>query len=249
MAAGGGYCYAPAVRWNQINKDPNDAKVMEHRAQVLRAAEATPVADRLPYLTQLAAGKRVLDVGVVNHTIGQQHSADWLHGAIASVAASILGVDVLPEAVSALQSEGYNVRLWDITEKPLDAKFELIVVGKVIEHLGSPGALFASASQMLVPEGRLVLTTPNPYYASRVRDGILQGFTNDSVDHVTLLSPGGIAEFAERAGLRLDRWRGVVASRPRTVVGRIARGTLRMLPVSAQSFCNTLIYECVPEST
>ena len=235
------------MRWTDFGSDPNTADVVNWRAQGVRRARAQPISDRIEYIKQLAANKRVLDVGVVDHTIGHQHSADWLHGAIASVAASVVGVDVLPEAVQALQKEGYNVRLWDVTQKPLDEQFELIVVGEVIEHLGCPGLLFESARKMLVAGGRILLTTPNPYYIARVRDGLLRGLNLDSVDHVTLLFPFGIAELSERAGLRLDRWRGLTGATPRGMKGRIALSMLQLLPFSRETFCNTLIYECVPQ--
>jgi len=79
------------MRWTDFGSDPNTADVVNWRAQGVRRARAQPISDRIEYIKQLAANKRVLDVGVVDHTIGHQHSADWLHGAIASVAASVVG--------------------------------------------------------------------------------------------------------------------------------------------------------------
>lgn len=233
------------MHWQKISSDPNSIEVINQRKQAIKSARAKPVTDRVEYLKQLATGKKVLDVGVVDHVVGQRHSPDWLFGGLSSVAAKIVGVDILPEAVETLKKEGYSVLVWDITKQPLDEKFDLIVVGEVIEHLGNPGALFESASKMLAHGGRLVLTTPNPYYLARVRDNLRYGFGWDSVDHVTLLFPFGIAELAERAGLRLDRWRGFAASSPPSLGGKIIMSALKLLPFSRESFSHALIYECV----
>jgi hypothetical protein len=94
-----------------------------------------------------------------------------------------------------------------------------------------------------------VLTTPNPYYLGRIRDFLL-GRSRDSVDHVSLWVPGGIAEMAEREGLRLSRYRGVSLSKARTTLGKAAfrfRPLLCCLPAGEDLLCSTLIFECVRE--
>ena len=232
------------MHWTNISNDPNSPEVIKRRKEALKAARQKPVANRIDYIKQLAAGKSVLDVGIVDHLIGHQHSLSWLHGQLASVASKILGVDILPEAVEQLKTEGYNVRLYDVTKQPLDEKFDLIVVGEVIEHLNNPCSLFESAKKMLAPGGRLVLTTPNPYYVARIRDNLRFGFGSDSVDHVTLLFPFGISELAERAGLKLDSWRGIKAATPPTAKGKMILNMLKLLPLSPESLCDAMIYEC-----
>ncbi len=233
------------MHWTNFTKDPNSLKIIGQRKQAVKTARAKPVSDRIKYIQQLAVRKNVLDVGVVDHLIGQQHSPTWLHGAITKVANKTLGVDILPEAVETLQKEGYNVRLLDITKEALDEKFDLIVVGEVIEHLGNLGGLFENASKMLTPSGRLILTTPNPYYIARIRDNLKDGFGWDSVDHVNLIFPFGISELSERAGLKLDVWRGIKVQPPKSLKARIIISLLKILPFSPESLCDAMIYECV----
>jgi SAM-dependent methyltransferase len=232
---------------SKITNNPNSKEILNRRKITVKAAQQDPVSDRLFYIKQLAKGKEVLDVGIVDHMFDQHHSQDWLHGGLKSVANKILGVDILPNEVEKLKSEGYNVMLHDITASPLNQKFDLIVVGEVIEHLGNPGSLFTSAQKMLKPGGRLILTTPNPYYIARVRDNLRFGFGWDSVDHVSLLFPFGIAEFCERAGLKLDRWHGILAHRPPTLLGRVKMTILKLMPFSNESLCDAIIYECILE--
>lgn len=236
-------------RWTDVSDDPNSEAAIAFRNRTLAAARAEPVADRVTYLQELCRGKRVLDVGVVNHTLDSGQS---LHRALASVAGYILGVDVLPEAVKALQEQGMNVRLADITRDEIGETFDVVTVGEVIEHLGHPAALFAAARRLLVPGGRMVLTTPNPFYMARARDN-LKGTCHDSVDHVTMLFPSGIAEFAEREGLRLDRYRGmkVEAVSARTLKGKMVLKFQDLLYgrlLSPDVGCNTMIYEVVKDA-
>jgi hypothetical protein len=92
-----------------------------------------------------------------------------------------------------------------------------VIAGEVLEHLNSPIDLFHFASQMLHPGGILVLTTPNPFEPIRARRGARRE-TWESVDHVAYYPPTGVAELAERAGMRLTT---------ATTVGLPSRGMLR----------------------
>ena len=244
-------CVVPATSteprtrsWKAVSDDPNSTEAIRFRNETLTAAHGDPVPDRIAYIQNLCRGKRVLDVGVVDHTV---RSGQSLHRSVASVASYCLGTDILPEAVKTLQARGLNVRLWDVTSEPLDEQFDVMICGEVIEHLGNPGGLFAAAARTLSPAGRMVLTTPNPFYMFRTRDN-LRGRCFDSVDHVTMIFPSGVAEFAEREGLRLDRYRGVSVGPAVTLRAKLALTTLRLLfgrVLSPDVGCYTMIYECV----
>jgi SAM-dependent methyltransferase len=234
------------ARWTDLADDPTDPRVVEQREAVVAGARRPPVPDRLAYLTELARGRRVLDVGVVDHSL--ESTRDWLHGAVAGAASYCLGVDVIPDEVERLRERGFNVQLLDITtgERP-DDTFDVIIGGEVIEHLGSPGGLFDAAADLLTPEGRLVLTTPSPYALWRVFQN-LRGRPRDNVDHVTLFTAWGIAELAARAGLRLDSYRGV-AGKGKGAKAQAAQWlvTKRLLPFVPEAACESVIYEFVRE--
>jgi SAM-dependent methyltransferase len=235
------------ARWTDTTADPNSKAALDFRAGTLKASRRPPVSNRVEYLQSLARGKDVLDVGVVSHQLSAMNDPLWLHGAIRSVASHTLGVDILPEAVAKLQQAGFNVRLCDITRDKIEETFDVMIIGEVIEHLTNPGALFEAASRQLRAGGRLVMTTPNPFYLARMRDALL-GKSNDSVDHVTYLYPAGIAEMAERNGMVLDAYRGIDSALPRRAVGKMifaARKLFHKLGLSSDVFCNTVIYECV----
>jgi SAM-dependent methyltransferase len=236
----------PADRWHEIAVDPMDSGAIAWRQATIESSRGPRVPDRLEYLRRLATGKRVLDIGVVDHTCASERASRWLHGALVEVADSILGVDVLTNEIEALREKGFNVQCMDVTtgERP-EGRFDLIVAGEVIEHLGNPGGLFDAAASLLENRGRLVLSTPNPYAVWRVFQNLM-GRPHENVDHVLLLSPWGVAELAERAGLRLDKFRGI-ATRP---VGWKARAVerairWRILPMTQDATCESILYECV----
>lgn len=237
-------------RWTEVSDDPNSAAAMRARRESLRRAWAEPVADRVRYLESLVAGKRVLDVGVVDHTM---ESGQPLHRRLAAAASYCVGIDVLESAVRSLREAGYNVRVGDVTREDFDLgeRFDVVVCGEVIEHLGNPAAMVRGAWRVLSPGGRLVMTTPNPYYLNRVREH-LGGRVSESVDHVTLWFPSGVSELVEREGLVLDRYRGARMPRGARWRGRLFAWLNRLIPrrwLAAEAECNTMIYEIVRPGT
>lgn len=239
----------PAFHWSDLSDNPNDPAVVRSRQAVLDRSRRPPVNDRLDLLRSLAAGRKVLDVGVVEHFVGNESRHGWLHRNLVEVAASCRGVDILADDVETLVAQGYDVVVHDLTTAPLPDQFDLVVMGEVIEHLGAPEAFLDNVRQMLRPDGRVVLTTPNPYMLHRAWHSI-RGLYPDSVDHVVLLGPGNILELAARSGLTLERWRGVqLKDLPggRNKAASLLRRTMIALGCAAELACDTLIYELVLE--
>ena len=83
-----------AHHWTDLSKDPNCDAVRDFRRRTIEAAWREPVVSRIDYLSQLVAGKRVLDVGVVGHAVDLVEDEIWVHGAIVKSAKTCLGVDL-----------------------------------------------------------------------------------------------------------------------------------------------------------
>jgi len=194
------------VHWSDVSADPNSPEALAHRRELLGAAWRPPVTDRADFLVARARGKRVLDVGCVDHSYSSSARTGWLHRAVAGAAADCLGVDVLAEDVEQMRREGYDVMAGDITAPSDDLRargpFDLVIAGEIIEHLGCPQQLLAATVDLLAPDGELVVTTPNPYAPQPVRNG-RRRYASENVDHTCFLFPSGMAEMADRTGLRL----------------------------------------------
>ncbi len=239
---------ASGAGWRSVTDDPNAPAVQRSRREALAALRsATLVDNRAEYLARLATGRKVLDVGVVAHTPEAYQDPSWLHRLIAAAAASCLGCDVLPEQVEVLRSLGFNVVCHDVTTAPLNQVFDMIIAGEVIEHLDRPGPFFESCAKMLARDGKLVLTTPNPFFVTYALKGLLRGQPLvDSVDHVAWYDPATLYELGGRKGFRLERFTGVRVTETPTARARVIFGALRLLQglvLRPEALAQTIIYE------
>jgi 2-polyprenyl-3-methyl-5-hydroxy-6-metoxy-1,4-benzoquinol methylase len=235
------------MRWTEVSANPNLPELLNLRASCLDKARRRPIGDRIDYLCDLARGKRVLDVGVVNHIVVEVKDPNWLHGRLAAVTDYCLGIDVVADGIRELREKGFNVAVCDITsslQQIVSESFNLIICGEIIEHLGNPAAVFEAAARLLAPSGRLVVTTPNPFYLGRVIRHLFNA-PRENVDHVTMMFPSGIAELADRAGLALTEYRGVYPQ-PLTAKRKLLLPMKWMVQAAMndEAVCESLIYEC-----
>jgi len=236
--------------WKSVSQDPNAPEVLAARRRILAAARKPAlIDDRCRYITKLARGKKVLDVGVVEHFAEASQNDEWLHEHVRRAASSCVGVDILEDGVRKLRERGYNVICADITQAPLNEIFDLVVIGEVIEHVGDPGALMKNAALMLAERGRLLLTTPNPWYLNPILKNVFEGqpFT-DSADHVTWFDPSTLAEIGHRAGLTLDCYAGIKMQHSGSALSRLASRlapALTSLGIRRELFAKAMLYEFV----
>jgi 2-polyprenyl-3-methyl-5-hydroxy-6-metoxy-1,4-benzoquinol methylase len=117
------------------------------------------------YIAALVSGKKVLDVGCVDHVAQKETETTWLHRHLAESASSIVGLDILQDDVCQLAAKGYRMVCGDAMTVDLRDHFDVIVAGELIEHVDNPGQFIANMRRHLRHDGMLVLTTPNPFYA------------------------------------------------------------------------------------
>jgi len=238
-------------RWQEISNDPNAREVMDmRRAAIAKARTGELICDRVAYLCQLAAGKSVLDIGVVEHTREAAEGPGWLHGHLCRHARSCLGVDILESEVEHLKTRGYEVICADITQSPLPLAFDVIIGGEVLEHLNSPGMFMRNCAAMLAPGGRLAITVPNPWYANVIVKSCRNRATFvDNADHVGWHDASTLCELGLRHGLRLDRFAGIGISHPKTTRAKIffrgLKPVLIRLGFAPELFSKSIIYEFV----
>lgn len=215
--------------WRDLSEDPNAPAVQAYLRATLRAARQPTIADVNAFLLDFVRDQTVLDIGIVAHTIEQADDPRWRHNRIRSVAASTLGIDILAAPIAQLQRRGYDVRLVDATsDTDLQQRFNRVVIGDVLEHVDNPVALLRFAGRHLAPTGRVLCSTPNPFYIGHIVSTLRAGTFIANAEHVTWITPTMALELARRAGLRLFAyWH--TRRTGGTVLNRLGAGPLRRL--------------------
>lgn len=148
--------------------------------------------DRIEYIVSRCAGARVLDLGCYDETaLIKRDTQTWLHGRIAAVAATVLGIDsseAIPPEGLATGPHSRIVRgdARSFADALGTGEWDLAVAGELIEHL--PNALeFLRTVKSRMEGRRLILSTPN---ATSVTNAILglAGRESNHPDHLQVFS-------------------------------------------------------------
>jgi 2-polyprenyl-3-methyl-5-hydroxy-6-metoxy-1,4-benzoquinol methylase len=118
-------------------------------------------------LSSVEQGDRVLDVGC---------GEGWFCAALAELGVvNVLGVDVAAEAVRRARARYPRLRFEVSGESELpvdDGQVDVIWLGEVIEHVRDGLGLLGECARVLAPGGRLLLTTPDHDWRSRLWLGL-----------------------------------------------------------------------------
>jgi 2-polyprenyl-3-methyl-5-hydroxy-6-metoxy-1,4-benzoquinol methylase len=164
------------------------------------------VTDRYKLFRELVAGKEVLDVGCVNHTLDTrlgERGKYWLHEHLRQTARHVVGVDYEAADIAKMKQEGYDVVEADATNFDLGRKFDVVVAGEIMEHVVNPAGFLQSVKRHLKPGGFLVTSTPNANCLIFFLENLILGREIDNSDHVCIYSPTTIAKMFEKCGFEL----------------------------------------------
>jgi SAM-dependent methyltransferase len=168
----------------------------------LRIAKPT---DRIGYVVDHCRGRNVLDLGCYDETALDKTETDrWLHGKIAEVAASVIGID----SSVGIPDEGLvtgptsTIYRGDATALDLDvldgAKVDVIIAGELIEHLDNTLAFLRVVKERF-PGKELIATTPNATSLANAALALVARESNHP-DHVQIYSYKTLNTVASRVG-------------------------------------------------
>jgi 2-polyprenyl-3-methyl-5-hydroxy-6-metoxy-1,4-benzoquinol methylase len=156
--------------------------------------------ERLRIIADVVRGKETLDIGCVDHEAGQEEKGGWLHKVILDNASYVLGLDFAQKEVHELAGKGYNMVYGNAEDVNLERLFDVVVAGELIEHLDNPGRFLGNVKRHLRPGGRVVLTTPNPFYPKRILEILRFGKAQVHPQHVSWFCAQTLHVILERAG-------------------------------------------------
>lgn len=158
---------------------------------------------KIRFVTERCRGKKVLDLGCVQHDPRFAKSKTWLHKAIRSVAADVRGLDLDQQGVEELEKLGYDrILVGDAQDFELNETFDVIVAGDLIEHLHNVGGFLESCARHMTPESELLICTPNPWHWHKwVRAFYTQPPVNE--EHTLWMCPITLSQVAARFNLQV----------------------------------------------
>ncbi len=162
--------------------------------------------EKVKFIQERCRGKRVLDVGCVEHTLEATERPQWLHARIVEVAGSVVGLDYEKEAVEALNQRGWHMIAADAQDFDIldqyPGGFDVIVASEIIEHLVNPGGFFLSLKKHLAPGGVIILTTPHAYGLLFALEVAILGEEKISDDHTMTFSKKNLDHLLDKCGLK-----------------------------------------------
>ena len=177
----------------------------ESVGRVLAGAAMGPSPTKIDFILEHCRGRRVLDVGCVQHTWEQSHrNPNWLHRKIREVSAGCVGVDYLTGDVDRLRSLGYDIVTGDVLHDDPPGTFDVVVLGDLIEHLENPLRVLEYAAAALEPGGKTLVTTPNATYLGQFVTVLARRRPEINPEHVVLFDPFTFRNLIERSPLELE---------------------------------------------
>lgn len=128
---------------------------------------------RVDYILSQCEGKKVLHLGCTNwpYTEDSIANGSLLHSAIQARCSELYGIDSDERGLDLMRRDGSaNLYIGDLEALDrceIDAKFDVVVAGEMIEHLNNPGLFLAGVKRFLTTDSTLLITTINAYCAVR----------------------------------------------------------------------------------
>ncbi len=211
------------------------------RYQPLERLTVPAPVDRIAYITEQCRDRDVLDLGCYDETaLSKQGTPYWLHGAVAAIARSVLGVDASEKIPAGGITSGTNSRIVRGDVTALDPALlaghpvDVVVAGEIIEHL--PDALgFLRRLKKEFSGKQLLASTPN---ATSLTNGLLAGAARESShhDHLQIYSYKTLNTLCLRAGF--EDWTIVPYHVAYTEMALGATGLKRLVVRGAESLIN-----------
>lgn len=180
--------------------------------------EWLPLCNRDEFVLDRVVGKDVLSIGLGGQHTSVDYSFDvtggnlgWTFSAqVAATAGQTSFADISDLAIEAFRKEvDADYFHADICAPPqtwpselLSRRFDVIILGEVLEHLDSPGPALRSLRGLLAPGGTILITVPNTFNLS-VFARMARGHENVHPEHVAYYSPTTLCRLAEMSGLRV----------------------------------------------
>lgn len=202
--------------------------------------------DRIAYVTQRVAGKKVLDLGALDETAYELKvdTGTWLHKQMASVAREVVGIDnssKVPDEGLQLFARSAIFRADIFSLEPVLALYgnpDIVVAGELIEHLPDAQLFLRRLRDACRPGApEVILTTPDACSWHNIVLG-LAGRESMHRDHLHVYSYKTLNTMFVRAGF--TGWRMVPYHARFTEMIQGSTGAKRVAAIALEKAVNFL---------
>jgi 2-polyprenyl-3-methyl-5-hydroxy-6-metoxy-1,4-benzoquinol methylase len=192
--------------WTKTSTDPNNIKAMQAVHQHLLNIRVVKEFIYLDWLIDKVREKKCLDIGAIEHDLSYTEKETWKHKRLVESASKVVGVDIIKEYVQVLNDRGYDIRLCDATSDVfIGEKFDIVIIGDVLEHVSNPVNLLQFALRHLNKNGEIIIKTPNPHYKGHIKSFIKNRYYIN-LEHMAWYSPAQMLEVGRRANCVLKTY-------------------------------------------
>ena len=164
------------------------------------------ISRRVDQALKYVRGSQVLDVGCAGAP--DAGSFYWLHGQLRKKFQHVVGIDINERHIEQIRAMGFRETYVCCAESfSLAQRFDTIVAGELVEHLSNPGLFLERCKEHLAVNGRVIITTPNPFSLSSILYAIFKfPRTCANSEHTCWFCPRTFQELAGRVGFRTIHW-------------------------------------------
>ncbi len=207
------------------------------RPSVLRYQKAIGLAD-------LAPGARILDLACKDAVLLDLLEAE-------DKGYEYVGLDISEGVIEANKGRRGDVEwvLADILQgAPLpDDGFDRVFALEILEHVPEPTKLLGEIKRMLKPDGRLLISVPNPYYYTEFINEI-RGYP-DTEGHIFAFRDANIRALLEMCGFEVEGRVGTYIQIPKRLKGAFSKHAFWLFEKVTPLIARSRVYRCRVGST
>lgn len=167
---------------------------------------------RLECLKTLVKDKSIVHFGCVDHLpliTQRRQSGNWLHEVLEQSATRVVGIDINEEGIAYMNREGFEAYVSNVVTEDIPApvrtkRWDYLLAGEVLEHIGNPVEFLANIRQKYgAVTDRIVITVPNALSYTSIRFA-LRDEELINTDHRFWFTPYTLAKVATDAGITVE---------------------------------------------
>jgi hypothetical protein len=191
---------------------------------------------KIDFLVDSVRGKRIVHIGCADHKQmidDKIQKGIWLHGLLDKSAALCVGVDIDQDAIDYMRHLGYAACYVDPPAEVIEAKWDALILGDVLEHVDDPVAFLKGLRQY--DADSMIITVPNALRWINFKR-MIKGSEIINSDHRYWFTPYTLAKVCVMAGLRPVEFR-FLLDYNLSKISPISNTLYRMCPALLDSLC------------